>query len=383
MRGPAGEPAPARSPPGSAPREPPKSRAAIRRFPLAKMGYSAAMTGILVVATLTLAASFLCSLLEAVLYKITPSQVALLRKRGGKGIERLAKAREEIEEPIAAILTINTIAHTVGSAWCGAMVGEHYGSAAVGFFAGVFTFLVLVVTEIIPKSLGVRFATVLAPWIAWPLQVMIWIAWPVARPAKAAMRLFTGAGEPEVPTEEEVLLFSQIAARHGSVRPQEHEWLQNALRLDRVLAKDLRTPRMVVESFPAEMSIEEAGHLSKRWVHSRAPIYEEGDAEKVTGLVFRREVSDAALAGREGTLADLSHALRFVPESMPAHTLLDLFITERRHMVALIDEYGGFEGVVTLEDVLECLLGAEIVDEHDEIEDMQEHARRANPHADG
>ncbi len=340
------------------------------------------MAWIITVALLTLAASFLCSLLEAVLYTITPSQIALLRKQERPGIERLARMRVEIEEPIAAILTINTIAHTVGSAWCGAMVGTEFGSAAVGVFAAVFTFLVLTITEIIPKSIGVRFATTLAPFVAWPLQFMVWIALPVARPAKALMHLMTGKAALEVPTEEEVLLFSEIAASHGSVRLEEHQWLENALRLDSVLAKDLRTPRNVVESFPADTPIAEAGALSKRWVHSRAPIYEGEDPEKVVGLVFRREVGDAALAERGGTLADLAHPLRFVPESMPAHTLLDLFIKKRRHMVGLIDEYGGFEGVVTLEDVLECLLGEEIVDEHDEIEDMQELARRASPRTD-
>ncbi len=339
---------------------------------------SRAMTGIVTIASLTLAASFLCSLLEAALYTITPAQIELLRRQGRTGVERLARFRAEVEEPIAAILTVNTVAHTVGSAWCGAMVADQLGSRAVGVFAGVFTFLVLVVTEIIPKSFGVRFALPLGPFVGWPIQLMIWAALPVARPAKAAMRLLTGGRGTPGPSEEEVLLFSKLAAQQGAVRPEEHRWLANALRLDRVTARDLRTPRPVVESFPAETPVAEAGRLAERWVHSRVPVYADGDPEKLVGLVFRREVVDAALSGDDtGTLRDLVHPLQFVPVWTRAHELLEHFIRERRHMVALVDEYGGFEGVVTLEDVLECLLGEQIVDEHDQVEDLQEHARIA------
>ena len=341
--------------------------------------------GIPVVAALTLLASFVCSLFEAALYAITPSQLELLKKKGTHGAERLARLREDVEEPIAAILTINTVAHTVGAAWLGAMVGEQFGSQAVGIFAAVFTFLVLTVTEIIPKSVGVRYAQVLGPRIAWPLQVMIWSAWPIARPARVAMRMLTGAGGEKGPTEDEVVVFSSLAAKHGEVRSDEHQWVRNALRLDRFTAGDLRTPRTVVETLPADELVQAVIERPSRWVHSRVPIVEEADPDRVIGIVFRREVFDTGLgSGREDLkLRDLMHPIRFVPETMPAHHLLDLFIKERKHMVAVADEYGGFEGVVTLEDVLECLLGAEIVDEHDEFVDMQEIARRRNPHEDG
>ena len=164
------------------------------------------------------------------------------------------------------------------------------------------------------------------------------------------------------------------------MRSEEHQWLRNALRLDRVTAKDLRTPRTVVESFPAETAVGELSEMAGRWHHSRVPIYADGDPEKIIGLAFRREVFDAALAGsHDKTLRDLMHPIQFVPELTPAHELLDRFIRERVHMVALADEYGGFEGVVTLEDVLECMLGEQIVDEHDRVDDLQEFARQSNP----
>jgi CBS domain containing-hemolysin-like protein len=331
------------------------------------------VTPILVVAALTLVASFVCSLLEAALYAITPARLELLRQEGGAAARKLVAMREDVEAPIAAILTVNTIAHTVGSAWCGAMVGEAYGSSAVGVFAAVFTFLVLAVTEIVPKSLGVRYAPALATSIAWPIQIMIWSVWPIVWVSRHAMRLLMGDADHNGPSEDELVAMSSLAARGGGVRGEEHRWVENALRLDQVTAGDLRTPRTVVERLPADMPLHEAVALGHRWVHSRVPITEDGQADKVTGLVYRREVFDTALAEPDAALIlrDLERPLTFVPETLQAHALLDRFLTERVHMMGVADEYGGFEGVVTLEDVLEALLGAEIVDEHDEVEDMQ------------
>ena len=332
------------------------------------------MTPILVLAGLTLLASFLCSLFEATLYSISPARIEVLRKSGSRSAERLAALRADVEEPIAAILTINTIAHTVGSAWCGALVGERFGSRAVGVFAALFTFLVLTITEIIPKSLGVRYASSIGPSIAWPLQLMIWSVYPVVWLAKHAMRLLAGPSEEQHPSEEEVITTSDLAAQGGRMRTEEHLWVKNALRLDSVTAGDLRTPRTVLETYPADTPIAEMVARAREWLHSRVPITENGDLDEVVGLVHRREVLDAALSQPANglLLRDLVRPIAFVPEAMPAHQLLELFLERRAHMVAVIDEYGGLEGVVTLEDVLEYLLGQEIVDEYDEADDMQE-----------
>jgi len=332
---------------------------------------------ILIVASLTLLASFLCSLFEAALYSITPARVEVLRERGARNSEQLAAMKANVEEPIAAILTVNTIAHTVGAAWCGAMVGSIYGSQAVGIFAAAFTVLVLAFTEIVPKSYGARYAAVLGPWIVWPIRVMIWSVWPVVWVANKAMRALTDPESLKGPSEDEVLGIASLAARGGSVRPEEHRWVQNALRLDLVSAGDLRTPRTVVETISAQTPVAEVIQDIGSWVHSRVPVIEGSDSDRILGLVHRREVVDAALERPDENLViqDLVHEMPRVPESMPAHRLLNLFLDERRHMVAVVDEYGGFEGVVTLEDVMECLLGREIVDEYDEFEDMQAEAR--------
>jgi len=346
------------------------------------------MSGIFLVGGLTLLASFMCSLFEAALYAISPARIEVLRKRGVRGSNRLARLRENVEEPIAAILSINTIAHTVGAAWCGAMVGEEFGSRAVGVFAAVFTVLVLAVTEIVPKSLGVRYATQLGPLIVGPLQVMIWTVWPVVWIVKRSMGRLSGGGS-HGPTEEEVEVVSRMAATGGAMRPEKHRWVRNALNLDRITANDLRTPRTVVETLDANTAIGDLLEHVEHWVHSRVPVVEGDDADRVLGLVHRREVLDAAVRRPEEDLRvrDLMRTIRFVPETIPANELLELFIADRAHMFAVVDEYGGFEGVVTLEDVLECMLGEEIVDEYDRVEDMQvlalERSRSRRAQADG
>ena len=335
------------------------------------------MTAILIVAGLTLMASFLCSLFEAALYSITPSQVELLKKEAGPGAQKLAALREDVEEPIAAILTINTIAHTIGSAVCGAMVAEEYdGDNAVAIFAAIFTFLVLALTEIIPKSLGVRYAKALGPVVAHPIQWMVWISYPIAKPSKVVMRWLTGGGDEAGPSEAEIVLFSKLAMSAGGVRKDEHQWLKGALLLDQVTAGDLRTPRTVVSTLDAEQTVGEVSIDNPIWVHSRIPLTEGGNPDGVIGVVFRKHVFTAALeGGKEKKLRELMQPLKFVPETMPGHELMREFIKGRRHMLAVADEYGGFEGVVTLEDVVEQLLGEEIVDEFDEHEDMQQIAR--------
>jgi CBS domain containing-hemolysin-like protein len=189
--------------------------------------------------------------------------------------------------------------------------------------------------------------------------------------------VFTGGSKPAPPTEDEIMSMSRLAAEEGELRPQELRWVLNALELDKVKASEMMTPRTVVYSLPADLPLGDVKARSEHWVHSRLPLVADRNPDNVLGMVYRREVFDSLVKGQgQGTLRDLMHEIDFVPRTMRGHQLLDKFIKERKHMVAVVNEYGGFEGVVTLEDVLECLLGSEILDETDKHGDLQQLARQ-------
>lgn len=339
------------------------------------------MTAIVIVALATILGSFFCSMFEATLYSITHAQVELLLKRRAFGADRLARLRANIEESIAAMLTVNTIANTGGAALLGTMVGRQFGDTGSGVFAAVMTIVFLFFAEILPKSIGVRFAYRLGPIVAWPLQVFIWTVWPISKTGQTVTRLLIGRHEHSAPTEDEIVVMTRLAAKHGDLLPQEMRWVENALRLDNVKAHEIMTPRTVVYTLPADLPLARVRQHSEHWVHSRLPLTEDREPDHIVGMVYRRDVFDALVRGeRELTLRDLSRPIDFVPDSMRVHQLLDKFIKEKTHIVCVVDEYGGFEGVVTLEDVLECLLGSEIVDEHDRHADMQQLARQRALH---
>ncbi|MCA8967665.1 MAG: HlyC/CorC family transporter, partial [Planctomycetes bacterium] len=324
------------------------------------------MTAVLLVVTATLAASFLCSLLEAALYAVTPTQLEVMRKKKVFGARRFAKFRESIEEPIAAILTINTISHTAGSTVAGALVAAQSNETWLGVFTALFTLAILLLTEIVPKSVGVRYAPRLVPYLVWPLQVMIWISLPVAKPSQWLMHKLVGGAAGHGPTEDEIIAMSKAAGRHGELTELETRWVENVLLLDQVTARDIMTPRTVVQAVPVDKTVAEMLTGGQPFRHSRTPAYEGDSLDRIVGVVHRRDLHDAFARGEgERSLRDLLRPLDMVPEGMRGPELLEKFLRGKRHIVAVIDEYGGFEGIVTLEDVLECLVGQEIVDEYD------------------
>ena len=342
------------------------------------------MTAILVVAGLTLLVSFFCSLSEAALYAVSPGQAEALADAGRKGALRLQRLRKDVEEPISAILTVNTVANTAGATWFGSLVAARYGGeaeTALAIGTALLTFSILVIAEIVPKSLGVRHAKTVAPLVAWPLQFMIWFTWPIVRAASYLIQWIAGT-DSSAPSEEEVIVMSRLAAQAGAVRGQEHRWVENALVLDKVQARHIMTPRTVVRFLPADTRIADLDPKGRIMSHSRVPITEGADLDHIVGIVYRKHLLDELLAGpTDRTVGELVRPVDFIPETLPGHTLLNKLVNDKVHLAVVVDEFGGVEGVVTLEDVLESLLGSEIVDEHDEVTDMQvlarENAQRA------
>jgi CBS domain containing-hemolysin-like protein len=333
------------------------------------------METIFIIVAISLTGSFLCSLFEAALYSATPTRVEAQRRQGVWGAARLAKLRHGIEEPIAAILTVNTIANTMGATWAGALVGEHFGTYWVTWFAAAFTVTVLFFTEIVPKTLGVVHANTLGAYVAWPIQAMIWLVWPLAKLSVRLTKVLSRGKKPSGPTEEEILVMSDLALQAGKLLPEEQVLVKNALRLDQVKVHDLMTPRTVVEWLPARLTLAEAA--ARNILHSRIPVVEGDDLLQVTGLVHRRDLFDALARGeKERRVSEFLRPVRHVVETAPANRMLEEFLARREHLAMVVDEHGDIRGLLTLEDILEHLLGREIVDEYDEHADMQEVARR-------
>jgi CBS domain containing-hemolysin-like protein len=340
---------------------------------------------IIIVVLVASSISFLCSLWEAALYAVPLSRIQGMVSENVRGAKLLLTLRERIEQPISAILTFNTIANTIGASIAGALVAQEYGpdSNAMYIFPPLFALLILIFSEIIPKTLGVAFADRIAPLSAYPIQGLIYILYPFVRMSQyVARRIRLAAQESEkTVSEADLIAQARIGVEEGSLLPEEALWVTNALKLNDKTAHELMTPRTVVYRLPAEMPLSLVQAHSEHWTHSRLPLCRDNDPDKVVGVVYRREVLDALLHRPEGEresifLQDMMHPVEFVPETLRGNELLQRFLKGRQHLFIVTNEHGGMEGVITLEDVLEELVGAEIVDPHDLHPDMQEYARR-------
>ncbi len=334
------------------------------------------MSLIIAVVLASFAGSFLCSLCEASLYGVTTTQVEVLRRRRIAGSERLEKLRRRIDEPVAGIAAFNSMAQTVGASWVGALVGEMFGNAWLGVISGLFALTMLLLAEIIPKSIGLAWAGTLAPRLAWVIQIMVWIVYPLAVLCRWLARTINRGAPGQHATEEEILVMADLAARGGTILPDELKWVENVLRLNDVTVHELMTPRHVVFSLSAELRLDAPELSGERLVHSRIPITANKDLDRVIGVVQRRTVFDHIV--REDcnkTLRELMRPALFVSEDRGGHQLLDCLMKDRQHLAVVTDSGGHLVGVVTLEDVLEYLLGKPIVGEHDSHPQMQHLAK--------
>lgn len=320
--------------------------------------------------------SMFCSVAEAALYSMSWADIEKLKESGSKSAKLLHQLRSNVDEPITAILTLNTCAHTAGAAVAGWAWANVYGKETLWLFTLFFTIIILIFTEILPKTLGVVYSDRIAPPLARPLRGLVW----VFRPVIAVMGLLsravnTKSAQPDH-TEDDIRAIVALTRRSGVIKPYEEKSIRNILSLDSKTVEQIMTPRTVVFSLPSEMTVAEAREQYPSWPHSRIPIYYE-DSEDVVGVVYRRKVFEM-LADDYGDikLADIMRPVRFVLRTITLDKLLVKFLGSRNHLCVVLDEYGGVAGVVTLEDVLEEILGSEIVDETDQVVDMRELARQ-------
>lgn len=335
------------------------------------------MFELLVVVGLATLVSALCSLSEAVLYSVPWSHLEQMRKSGKKSGVLLFDLRNNVERPIAAILTLNTVANTAGAAVAGAIAAVIFGSDSLIYFSAIFTMIILVFAEIIPKTMGVMYSKQLAGFLAKPLCLLVLVLSPVIWMMGQVTRLVGRKKIGPDATEEDLRAVLSLTRRAGVIKPYEEMSIRNILTLDTKMVKDILTPRTVIFSFPVELTVGEARKLKTAWPHSRIPVYEDDDQEDVVGVVYRRELLEALANDQDDlVLSQLMKPVQFVLESMTLDKLLIRFLESRMHMFIVLDEYGGLAGLVTLEDVLEEILGSEIVDETDQVVDMRELARQ-------
>lgn len=323
---------------------------------------------------LSLSISFLCSILEAVLLSITHAYVAVLRDQGERAGELLHRMQNRIDEPIAAILTLNTIAHTVGAAMGGAIALEIFGSRWIGLFSAVLTLVILLFSEIVPKTLGATYWQALAAPTAYVLRGLILLMKPILIPLSVFNRWIAPAEAGPTVSRAELEVLAEIGRREGTLGEDEWQVVSNVMRLGEVTLAEVLTPRTEVIAIPLEASVAEAKDLMLDEGHLRLPVYE-GDLDHVHGILLARDLWRAARAGAT-EIRELIRPVQFAPKGKKVEDLIPEMRRRKAKMAVVVDEFGGTAGIVTLEDLFEEIVG-EIQDEH-ELDEPSEFERRAD-----
>ncbi len=324
---------------------------------------------------LALGVSFLCSILEAVLLSITPSYVVLKEQEQPKVGALLKKLKEDIDRPLSAILTLNTIAHTVGAAGVGAQAIIVFGDAYVGIVSAVLTLLILILSEIIPKTLGATFWKGMAASSARIINFLIIATYPFVKLSEFITKIINPDSKEPSLSREEFSAMADQGVQEGIFEEGESNVFKNLIRFSSLKVKDIMTPRIVVMKFPETITIEDALSQKEKLRVTRLPVFDKNE-EDITGFILKTDLYEMVSEGKgEELLKTIKREVLIVPETATLKMLLQNLIEKQEHIAVAVDEYGGLAGVVTMEDLVETLLGIEIVDEIDAIEDMQKLAR--------
>jgi CBS domain containing-hemolysin-like protein len=332
------------------------------------------MIALLAYLFLALFVSFLCSIMESVLLSTPQSFLIVKHDKGHKWAKSFMDLKLNIDKPLSAILSLNTVAHTVGAAGVGAQAVKVFGEAYFGIASAILTLLILVVTEIIPKTIGARYWRKLTKITYYTIKAMIFVTYPLVLMSAVITRLFSDNSEDMTTSREEIAALASIGADEGLFSDKENIIIQNILKLKNVRVKEIMTPRVVValadENLPLINFLENKDYLK----FSRIPVYTDNE-ENITGYVFRQEVFENLAEDKHDLkLKDVKHDILIVPDSLMLFSLWEKLLEKKEHLALIVDEYGGMDGVVTMEDIIETLLGLEIVDEKDTVVDMQKYA---------
>ena len=332
------------------------------------------MTLLIIYVLIAIGASFLCSILEAVLLSITPAFIASKEKEAPQTAAKLQELKKDIDRPLAAILSLNTVAHTVGAVGAGAQAAYVFGDAFVTAFSAVLTLLVLVLSEIIPKTLGATYWKGLSGFVATVMPWLIFATWPLVKLSQGITYLMGGSHGHGV-SREELAAMAEVGARTGVVEEGESRIVRNLLAFSSLTARDVMTPRTVIFALQRDITVDEVmgGYSTLRF--SRIPIFNDR-LDGIESYVLKDDILlRAARDEHDVRLREIARRITVVEEGVSLRPLFERFLADGEHIALVTDEYGGTAGIVTMEDVVETLLGLEIVDEADHTADLQAYAR--------
>lgn len=324
---------------------------------------------------LALFVSFLCSIMESVLLSTPQSFLIVKEDKGHKWAKSFIDLKTNIDKPLSAILSLNTVAHTIGAAGVGAQAVKVFGEAAFGITSAILTVLILVITEIIPKTIGARYWRNLSKISFYTIKSMIIFTYPLVIMSAFITKMISKNKGEQTTSREEIAALASIGRDEGLFSEKENKIIQNILKLKNIKVTEIMTPRVVVavadENLPLQDFLKNKDYLN----FSRIPIYCD-NTENITGYVFRQEVFEKLAEDKHDLkLKHIKREILVFPSNMVLFSLWERLLEKKEHIALIVDEYGGLDGIVTMEDVIETLLGLEIVDEKDKIVDMQKYAR--------
>ena len=344
------------------------------------------MSLLLFYAAISIFFSFLCSILEAVFLSVTPTFINVKKEEGKSFAFTLENLKKDIDKPLIAILTLNTIAHTVGAILVGVQAEtldykiNIFGMNIVGIVSAIMTFLILIVSEIIPKTIGAKYWKQLANFTSKALTILLFpLKWTgILWLLQLTTKLIGGKNaHVSVLSREDFHAMTNIAEKEGVFEQSESTMIKNLLSFKEVLAKDIMTPRTVMLIDSEEQTIQSFFEAHPKLRFSRIPVYKDNN-DNITGFILKNEVLEAIINGNGNkSISDIKREILITNRNLPIPDLFEKFISKKEHIALVVDEYGSVSGLVTMEDVIETLLGLEIMDESDNVADLQLLARKS------
>lgn len=334
------------------------------------------MTELLIFLFLALGVSFLCSILEASLMSTPISFITMKEEEGVKSAARLKRYKQDPSRPLAAILSLNTIANTIGAAGVGKTATALFGAEWFGLVSAITTIIILICSEIIPKTIGTTRWRSLTGFTATVISVLIFVLYPIVVSVEYVQKLIRKDNGNDISiSRDEISAMAEVAEETGELEKDENEIIQNIINIDELEARDAMTPRVVAAIAPESMSIKRF-YKDRRFLHhSRIPVYADND-EYITGYILRMDALQLMAEDKfDCTLSDIRRDISSFQEDTTVDKIWDEMLKSKEQIAIIIDDYGSFQGLLTMEDIIETILGDEIVDERDEVVDMQQLAR--------